>query len=248
MIYVGTQYYRRPRRRPTAGSAISGRPRSTASTTSVSGSCDWYCQREGVYNFDSLKRLLDLCQKHGMKAILLTNLDRSRVAGQEASRGGLPRRQGGSTCPSRWATRPPAASRPLFPSRSGRPAWARLHRGAGAHLQGSSGRRMLGAAQRADVRAGALQRPFLLLLRAVGGAVPGVPRGEVQEDRALNRLAAQLRAFDEVQPPRRGHVHDWLDWRLFWLETLVGTLEWRIAPSAGTTDHYVMLHTRAAAA
>jgi len=55
--------------------------------------------------------------------------------------------------------------------------------------------------------------------------------------------------FDEVQPPRRrGAYNDWLDWRLFSLESLLDSLRWRIGTiRENDPRHYVMVHTRGGA-
>lgn len=52
--------------------------------------------------------------------------------------------------------------------------------------------------------------------------------------------------WNEIEPPRRrGMYNDWMDWRLFWVDTLIETLEWRIQlVRENDPNHYVMIHTR----
>jgi len=64
-----------------------------------------------------------------------------------------------------------------------------------------------------------------------------------------NNWRRKYGSFDEVEPPRRrGMYNDWLDWRMFQLESLMGALRWRIdAIRKNDPRHYVMIHTRGGA-
>ena len=52
--------------------------------------------------------------------------------------------------------------------------------------------------------------------------------------------------WDEIEPPRRrGIYNDWMDWRLFNLDSLIDNLDWRIGTIRDNDpNHYVMIHTR----
>lgn len=56
-------------------------------------------------------------------------------------------------------------------------------------------------------------------------------------------------SFDEVYPPRkRGIYADWVDWRLFYMESLQKTLQWRIQTIRDNdSTHPVLIHTRGGA-
>ena len=76
MIYIGTQYYRAPTPDPDDWDRDIRQAREYGLDYIRAWLMwNWYSRREGEYDFSSLRRLLDTCDRHGMKAIMLVNLE-----------------------------------------------------------------------------------------------------------------------------------------------------------------------------
>jgi beta-galactosidase GanA len=250
MIYVGTQYYRAPTPSPEGWERdVKQAKEHGLDYFRFWLMWNWYCQREGQYNFDSLKRLLDICQKHGMKAILLTNLEsvpawlvkKHPEAIYRDAKGGLYMPESVGNTPAGGFPGLCFHHDPIV--KYGRDYIETLARTFKDHPAIECWE----PHNEPMFEPGRYNDHFYCYCEK---SVAKFQEYLAAKYRKIDALNADWRrnygAFDEVQPPRRrGMYNDWLDWRLFNLDTLIGTLEWRIgAIRKGDPNHYVMMHTR----
>jgi beta-galactosidase GanA len=250
MIYLGSQYFRAPTPSPEDWD------RDIAQAKAYGLSYfrfwlmwNWYSQREGAFDFSSLQRLLDACGKHGMKVIMLLNLESVPAwlvkkypdSVYRDAKGGLYMPESVGNTPSggfpglcfhnpavvdhgkRYITELVAACKDHPAIECWEPHNEPMF---------EAGRYNDHVYCYCDHSIAAFQGHLAKKYGSVG---------------ALNAdWRRNYGGFDEVQPPRRrGMYNDWLDWRTFALDTLVGTLEWRIsAIRKADPSHYVMIHTR----
>ncbi|NLF39432.1 hypothetical protein GX586_08305 [bacterium] len=250
MIYVGTQYFRAPT--PAEANWENDVRQARAYGLDYFRfwlMWNWYSRHEGAYDFSSLERLLDICARHGMKVLMLVNLEsvpawlvkKHPEAVYRDAKGGLymPESVGNT----------PAGGFPglCFHNDAirehGRDYIANLVRAFKDHPAIECWE----PHNEPMFEPGRYNDHFYCYCDATVLAFQAWMRARYGSIEALN--AAWRRnygAFDEVQPPRRrGMYNDWLDWRTFALETLVSTLEWRIETiRENDPDHYVMIHTR----
>jgi len=210
---------------------------------------NWYCRAEGQYDFGSLSRLLDICQRHGAKVLMLVNLE---------------------SVPAWLVKRHPEA---IYIDSAGRP-YAPESVG-NTPAGGFPGLCFHNAevVEHAKDYIGNLARTF----RGHPAIECWEPHNEPMFEpgryndniycyceASIREFRAHLRAkygdiealngnwrrnygdFDEVEPPhRRGAYNDWLDWRLFHVDSLIDTLRWRIETiRRNDPERCVMLHTR----
>jgi beta-galactosidase GanA len=250
MLYIGTQYFRAP----TPAEQDWDRDIRQAREYGLDYfrfwlMWNWYSRREREYDFASLRRLLDTCQKHGMKAILLTNLEsvpawlvkkHPEAVYQDAT--------GGLYWPESVGNTPAGG----FPGlcfhhaaivEHGTDYISRLAR----EFKDHPAIECWEPHNEPMFEPGRYNSSFYCYCAQSTAAFQA---WLTKKYRTIDALNANWRrnygAFDEVLPPRkRGMYNNWLDWRLFNLDSLMGSLEWRIkAIRQNDPNHYVMLHTR----
>lgn len=250
MIYVGSQYFRAP----TPAERDWDRDIRQAKEYGLDYLrfwllWNWYSRREREYDFSSLGRLLDTCRRHGMKAIMLTNLEsvpawlvkkHPEAVYQDAA--------GGLYWPESVGNTPAG----------GFPGLCFHHPAIVEH-----GRDYIGRLARAFAGHPAIEcwephnEPMFEPGRYNSNfycycakSTAAFQRWLAEKYGSVDARNAEWRrnygAFDEVLPPRkRGMYNNWLDWRLFNLDALLASLAWRIETiRANDPNHYVMLHTR----
>ncbi|MFW6118758.1 MAG: beta-galactosidase [Planctomycetota bacterium] len=250
MIYIGTQYFRAP----TPAEEDWDRDTEQARLYGLDYvrfwlMWNWYCRAEGEYDFSSLRRLLDTCERHGMKVLMLVNLE---------------------SVPAWLAKKHPEAVYVDSEDRLYRPESVGntpsggfpglcFHNDPVVEAGKDYIRELVSAfADHPAIEcwephnepmfeAGRYNDNIYCYCDASVAAFRDYLRDKYGDIDALNAdWRRNYGEFAEVEPPRRrGAYNDWMDWRLFHLESLVDTLRWRIgAIRENDPDHYVMLHTR----
>jgi len=253
MIYVGSQYFRAP----TPPEEDWDRDLRQAKEYGLDYvrfwlMWNWYCRREGEYDFSSLERLLDICHKRRLKALMLVNLEsvpawlvkKHPEAVYVDSRGGL-------YMPDSVGNTPAGGFPGLCFHNEPVAEYARDYI---AHLvrtfRGHPAIECWEPHNEPMFEPGRYNDNIYCYCPATIAAFRRYLAQKYGEIDALNaNWRRNYAEFDEVQPPRRrGMYNDWLDWRLFSLESLLDSLRWRIGTiRENDPDHYVMIHTRGGA-
>jgi beta-galactosidase GanA len=250
VIYIGSQYYRAP----TPREADWERDVRQAKAHGLEYlrfwlMWNWYCRSEGEYDFSSLRRLLDICTNHGVKAIMLVNLESvpawlvrrhpEAIYVDAHGRRYHPESVGNTPAggfPGLCFHNPPVVEhgrdyiRNLVSEFRDHPAvecWE-------PHNEPM-------------FEPGRYNDSFYCYCDASVAAFQQHLHASYRDIDALNaEWRRNYGEFEEVQPPRRrGMYNDWLAWRLFNLDSLIDTLRWRIDEiRRNDAGHYVMIHTR----
>ncbi len=250
MIYVGSQYFRAP----TPPEADWDRDIEQARHYGLDYvrfwlMWNWYCRAEGEFDFSSLRRLLDTCQRHGMKALMLVNLEsvpawlvrKHPEAIYVDSDDGLYRPESvGNT---------PAGGFPglCFHNRPVVEAGKDYIRALVSEFADHPAVECWEPHNEPMFEAGRYNDSIYCYCDASVAAFRDYLRDRYGDVETLNAdWRRNYGCFEEVEPPRRrGMYNDWIDLRLFHLESLIETLRWRVGTiRENDPDHYVMIHTR----
>ncbi len=253
MIYVGSQYFRAP----TPAEEDWDRDMRQAEQYGLDYvrfwlMWNWSCRRESEYDFSSLGRLLDACHKHQVKALMLVNL--------ESVPGWLVKRHpeavyvdatGGLYMPESVGNTPSGGFPGLCFHNEPVAEYARdyIAKLVGA-FRGHPAVECWEPHNEPMFEPGRYNDHIYCYCPASIEAFRRYLEGKYGDVDALNaNWRRNYGEFDEVQPPRRrGAYNDWLDWRLFNLESLLDSLRWRIGTiRENDPGHYVMIHTRGGA-
>jgi len=250
MIYVGSQYFRAPTPHPDDWERDIAQAKAYGlDYLRFWLMWNWYSQKEGVYDFSGVVRLLDICEKNDVKAILLLNLEsvpawlvkKYPEAVYKDAKGGLYLPESVGNTPA-----------------GGFPGLCFHHEGVLA-----AGKEYVTELVKAVSYHSAIEcwEPHNEPMFEPGRyndniycycdkTIAAFQQYMVDTYKTIDAVNADWRrnygTFDEIQPPRRrGMYNDWLNWRLFAINTLIDTLSWRSEiVRQYDPNHYVMLHTR----
>lgn len=210
---------------------------------------NWYSRGEGRFDFSTLERQLEICSKNGMKALMLVNLesvpawltkkhpeavykDTHDLLFRPESVGNTP----GGGFPGLCFHNAPIVEHAQDYIRQ-----------LAKHFCGHPAIECWEPHNEPMFEPGRYNGKVFCYCDASVLAFRQWMKAKYKTVEALNdNWRRQYSNFDEVEPPRRrGMYNDWMDWRMFHLESLIGNLQWRIETiRKNDPDHYVMIHTR----
>ena len=250
MIYVGTQYFRAPTPAPEHWEHDIKQAKAYGlDYFRFWIMWNWYSQKEHFYDFTSLEKLLDLCVKYDMKAIMLTNLEsvppwltkKHPEAVYRDAIGGLYMPESVGNTPAGGFPGLCFHNAPIV--EYGKDFLYNLAKTFKEHPAIECWE----PHNEPMFEAGRYNDHIYCYCDASVEAFRGYLENKYKNINTLNtNWRRNYGEFDEVQPPRRrGMYNDWLDWRQFNLDSLISTLQWRVDTiRENDPNHYVMIHTR----